>query len=136
MTSTEHSQAPFTASLDDRPVERDPDSGSVTWRTLISSDRTPSGELIFGVAEFPPHGDLLPHWHEPAELYFGLGGSGTVTIDGASFAIAKGVAVFIPGKCVHGVVAGADGLSFAYGFARDDYGSIVYHMVDATAAAS
>jgi quercetin dioxygenase-like cupin family protein len=122
----------FAVDLERTPVEGagDVESGRLTWRTLISGDRTPSNEVVFGVADFPPNGELHLHRHEPAEFYFGLSGDGTVTADGRTLHIAKGVAIFIPGNVEHGVVAGGDGLSIAYGFAKNSYEDIVYRMSD------
>ena len=111
------------------PVEGvgDTQSGQLTWRTLISGDRSPSDQLIIGVADFRPHGRLNVHRHEPAEFYFGLSGEGTVVAKGIEYRIAKGVAVFIPGNTHHGIVAGPGGLSILYGFARRAFSEIVYN---------
>jgi quercetin dioxygenase-like cupin family protein len=110
----------------------DDQSGNLTWRTLISGDRTPSNEIILGVAHFPPHGTLNMHRHEPAEFYFGLTGEGTVFANGEAFRIAQGIAVFIPGNTDHGVVAGDQGLSIVYGFARRAFNDIIYDFKDGT----
>jgi len=120
----------FAVAVDATPLEGEGDveSGNLTWRTLISGDRTPSNELSVGVAHWPPHGRLLAHRHEPAEFYFGLTGEGTVIADEVTLRIAPGVAVYIPGNTEHTVIAGPQGLSIVYGFARDSYGDIVYHM--------
>jgi len=123
---------PFSVSAAETPLEGagDVQSGHLTWRTLISGDRTPSDEITLGVADFPPHGTLNLHRHGPAEFYFGLSGEGTVFINGASFKIAQGVAIFIPGNSEHGVVAGDRGLSLVYGFARGSFDNIIYHFRD------
>lgn len=125
---------PFSVSIAEAPLEGagDVQSGNLTWRTLISSDRTPSDQITLGVADFPPHGTLNVHRHGPAEFYFGLGGDGTVFVNGRSFKIAQGITVFIPGNTDHGVVAGDRGLSIVYGFARGSFDSIVYHFPDET----
>jgi quercetin dioxygenase-like cupin family protein len=119
---------PFAVNLEHSPVEGvgDSQSGQLTWRTLISGDRSPSDQLIIGVADFPPHGRLNGHRHEPAEFYFGLSGEGTVVANGTEYRIAKNVAVFIPGNTHHGIVAGPSGLSILYGFARHAFSEIVY----------
>jgi quercetin dioxygenase-like cupin family protein len=118
----------FVRSCRDVPLETDdhPVHGNVSWHTLISGDRTPSNELVFGVADFEPAGFLGLHRHSQAEFYFGLQGEGTVTVDGEPFRIAPGVALFIPGNAEHGVVASAQGLSFAYGFAAESFSAIEY----------
>jgi quercetin dioxygenase-like cupin family protein len=127
---------PFAVNLEYSPVEGadDSQSGQLTWRTLISGDRSPSDQLIIGVADFPPHGRLNMHRHEPAEFYFGLSGEGTVVAKGIEYRIAKGIAVFIPGNTDHGVVAGQGGLSILYGFARRAFSEIVYDYGEGGAA--
>ncbi|HWG70611.1 MAG TPA: cupin domain-containing protein [Steroidobacteraceae bacterium] len=123
---------PFAIHLDRTPVEGagDAKSGNLTWKTLISADRMPSAEMVLGIANFPPHGKLNLHRHCPAEIYFGLSGAGTVTVDGETFGIAQGVAIFIPSNCEHGVVAGDAGLSLAYCFAQDAFGDIEYRYTN------
>jgi quercetin dioxygenase-like cupin family protein len=120
---------PFAVTLEHSPVEGAGDfqAGQLTWRTLISGDRSPSEQLIIGVADFPPNGRLNVHRHEPAEFYFGLAGEGTVIVKGIEYRIAAGIAVFIPGNTDHGVSAGPDGLSMLYGFARRAFSEIVYN---------
>lgn len=125
---------PFSVSIGETPLEGSGDlqSGNLTWRTLISGDRTPSDQITLGVADFPPHGTLNVHRHEPAEFYFGLAGEGTVLINGVSFRIAQGIAVFIPGNTDHGVVAGDRGLSIVYGFGRRAFDDVIYDFQDGT----
>ena len=121
-------EAGFVRQLDGLAVEggTDPTYGNVTWRTLISADRTPSTDFLLGVAGFPAHGVLHLHRHLPPEFYFCTAGSGTVTIDGVEHPVSSGSAVFIPGNAEHGVVAGENGLTFAYGFAQNAFSDIEY----------
>jgi quercetin dioxygenase-like cupin family protein len=114
----------------------DVQSGNLTWRTLIAAEHTPSEELSVGVARFPAGGCLKPHRHAPAEVYFGLSGTGTVTVDGERLQIARDVAVFIPGGTLHGVVAGPNGLAIFYAFARATFADIVYDFADDAPAPS
>ncbi|MCK7611674.1 cupin domain-containing protein [Roseibium sediminicola] len=118
----------FAMQMDQQALEggTDPVFGTVQWRTLICANKTPSSGLVFGVATFGPLGSLNPHRHPPAEFYFGLSGSGTVTIEGVEIAINAGTAVFIPPNARHGVVAGDDGLVFAYGFPSDTFDAVAY----------
>jgi quercetin dioxygenase-like cupin family protein len=118
----------FAVTTHEVPVERydDRKSGNLSWHTLISASRTPCAEMTVGVATFPPGGTLSAHRHEPAEFYFGLTGSGTVTVEGTPFEIAPGVALYIPGDREHGIEAGSSGLSLLYGFARGDFDTIAY----------
>jgi quercetin dioxygenase-like cupin family protein len=129
---------PFAVNLEDSLVEGagDTQSGLLTWRTLISGDRSPSDQLIIGVADFPPHGRLNVHRHEPAEFYFGLSGEGTVVVKGVEYRISKGIAVFVPGGTDHGVVAGPDGLCMLYGFAQRAFSEIVYYYGDGRSTAN
>jgi len=125
---------PFSISIGQAPLEGagDVQSGNLTWRTLISGDRTPSDQITLGVADFPPHGTLNVHRHQPAEFYFGLAGEGTVLANGLCFRIAQGIAVFIPGNTDHGVVAGDRGLSILYGFAQGAFDGVIYDFKDGT----
>lgn len=122
--------AGFVVALDDQPIEGgfDPAFGDVTWQTLISGDTTASTGLVLGVATFQAHGVLHLHRHTPPEFYFGLSGSGIVTIDGQPHHIAPGVAVFVPGNTEHGVCAGPHGLKFVYGFGEDAFSTIEYRF--------
>lgn len=122
--------AGFVAALGDQPIEGgfDPTFGNVTWQTLISGDKTQSSDLVLGVAHFPAHGMLHLHRHTPPEFYYCIEGSGVVTLDGVEYLIEPGSAVFIPGDIEHGVVAGADGLSFVYGFGEDSFAGINYRF--------
>lgn len=106
----------------------DPSYGEVRWRTLINSCAEKSRDMVLGIAEFEPHGRLLPHRHDPAEFYFGLDGSGVVTIDGTPHEIRAGVAIYVPAGAEHGTEAGADGLRFAYGFAEPSFEKIEYRF--------
>jgi quercetin dioxygenase-like cupin family protein len=122
------SERAFTVNSANVPTEggTDPVFGTVTWKTLISGDKTNSSEFVLGIAEFGPGGTLNPHVHAPAEFYLGLTGSGIVTIDGVAHEIAPGVAVYVPGNAEHGTVAGPEGLRFAYGFAEAAFTGIEY----------
>ena len=128
----DESVRPFSINVEEAPLEGlgDVQSGNLTWRTLISGDRTPSDQLTLGVADFPPHGTLHVHRHDPAEFYFGLSGEGTVFAGGVSFRIAQGIAIFIPGSTDHGVIAGDRGLSIVYGFARRTFDDVIYDFQD------
>ncbi|WP_249200542.1 cupin domain-containing protein [Thetidibacter halocola] len=121
---------PVVANADHAPLEggEDPAFGTVRWRTLFDADRTATSGMVMGVAEFGPEGTLLPHRHGPAEIYFGLAGRGTVTIDGVAHEMAPGVALFIPEDAEHGTVAGDEGLRFLYVFPRDRFSEVEYRF--------
>lgn len=120
------------AALIEQEGGADPTFGTVRWRTLISADRTPSSQMVLGVAEFGPGGTLLAHRHAHAEFYFGLSGEGTVTVEGEAHRIAPGVAVYLPPDAEHSVLAGDSGLRFAYGFPSDHFAEIQYRFSAAT----
>jgi quercetin dioxygenase-like cupin family protein len=111
----------------------DPTFGSVKWRTLINGAPDTPKEFVLGIAEFGPHGTLLPHRHDPAEFYLGIEGNGTVTIDGVAHEITAGVAIYVPGGAEHGVVAGENGLRFTYGFSEASFQGIEYRFTAAVA---
>ncbi|MGB8621807.1 MAG: cupin domain-containing protein [Paracoccaceae bacterium] len=106
----------------------DPAFGTVTWRTLICAERTPSAGMVLGMAEFGPYGTLKPHRHSQAEFYLGIAGDGIVTIEGVAHRICQGTAVYVEGDAEHGVLAGPGGLSFAYGFAADRFSDVIYRF--------
>lgn len=102
--------------------------GSCSWRTLICGDRTPSTDVVLGVAEFGPGQTLEPHRHAEAEVYFGLSGQGTVTIDGVAQDIGPGIAIYLPPNAEHGVVASEAGLSFVYSFPTSRFSDVNYRF--------
>lgn len=119
----------FSIHADDVAQEGgDPTYGTVTWRTLINGTPNVPREFVLGIAEFGPHGTLLPHRHDPAEFYLGIEGSGVVTIDGVAHQMAPGVAIYVPAGAEHGVVAGPNGLRFTYGFAEGSFESVEYRF--------
>jgi len=114
----------------EQPLEGgdDPAFGTVRWRTLFCADRTQTGGVVVGIAEFAPGGTLLPHRHSPAEVYFGLEGSAVVTVDGLAQPMSTGTALFIPGDAEHGTVAGPEGFRMLYVFPRDRFSDVEYRF--------
>ena len=107
----------------------DPLRGRVQWRTLLSSDRTPTDAMTLGIVEIGPgRPDLTyPHRHAVAEVYYVLSGSGVVMIDGTPHPVRSGTTVFIPGDAEHGVRnTGAEVLRILYVFAVDSFDQILY----------
>ncbi len=107
--------------------------GRVMWHTLLCGDRVSTNSLVCGIAYFPPHGSLAPHSHAQAELYYGLDGEATVRLGDRMVALTRGATLFVPGGMVHGVEAGACGLTVLYVFAADRFSDVVYRFVDAAA---
>lgn len=106
----------------------DASHGGVTWRTLLSGDRTPTSQLTLGVAEVPA-GEETPriHRHAAAEAYYVLEGIGVVEIDGSAHRVEKGSAVFLPGDSLHRLRnTGSVPLRLVYVFPVDAFEDVVY----------
>lgn len=106
----------------------DPARGTLSWRTLISGDVTPTTGLVCGIAEMRAGESFALHRHAEPEVYFGLDGEGEVMIDGVAHRLAPGVALFIPGMAEHGVPVATQALRWFYTFARDRFDQITYHF--------
>jgi len=109
------------------------ESGDVTWRTLLSSSKTPSNTFASGIARCAAKGGYLKcHRHTHAEIYYVIQGRGVVTIDGEEFKVGKGSVVFIPGDAEHGIrnEDEDEDLEWLYVFAADDFGEVVYRFAD------
>jgi mannose-6-phosphate isomerase-like protein (cupin superfamily) len=109
----------------------DPARGAVTWRTLLSADRTPTDSLTMGVAEV---GEVAPadvrlHRHAQAEAYYILSGRGVLRIEGEDYPLVPGAAAFIPGGALHAAWAtGAEPLRLLYVFAADAFDEVRYEF--------
>lgn len=118
------------------PEDRFPDpttGGNVSWKTLLSSPRTPTNTLTSGLARCPPRGGQLKcHRHAHAELYHLVRGRGVVTIDGEESEVAAGDVVFIPGDAEHGIrnEEEEEELVWLYVFAADAFEEVVYRFGD------
>ncbi len=124
---------PFVVDESECPVEGWDDAarGAVTWRTLLSGDRTPSDSLTMGVAEVrETHpADVRLHRHAHAEAYYILSGRGVLRIEGADYPLAPGAAAFIPGGALHSAWAtGPAPLRILYVFAADSFDEVRYEF--------
>ena len=73
----------------------------VRWKFLIDADVTGSSGLSLGFAEIEPGGDLILHYHSPAEIYVVTDGVGTLNKSGELEEIKKGDVVYIGGDAKH-----------------------------------
>lgn len=104
----------------------DPARGSIRWKTLISGDVTNTDTLVCGIALMDKAETLALHSHPQPELYFGLEGEVDVQINGTAHRLKPGVALFIPGDAVHGVLAADQPVRWFYTFAADAFPDIAY----------
>lgn len=105
--------------------------GVVSWRTLLSADRTPTDSLTMGVAELrEEHGaDFKCHCHVQAEAYYILSGHGAISIDAVEHVLSPRDVVFIPGGALHGArCIGTEPLRILYVFAADKFEQIEYEF--------
>jgi len=105
--------------------------GSVHWKTLISSDRTPTCEITQGIAELTPTPpDTFPvHCHVQAETYYVLSGQGVLRIGDQEHALSPGVIAFIPGGAHHTTYAtGHEPLRILYSFAANAFSDVLYEF--------
>ena len=105
--------------------------GYVTWRTLISGDRTNTNALTSGVAELPVGVTAVyrMHRHAPVELYYILEGSGSIRIVDDVTDVKKGSTIYIPGNVAHCLINTGDvPLRMLYVFAADSFDEIEYEF--------
>lgn len=118
---------PHVAHERDCPEERWGDV--VSWRTLVSADRTPTQGITMGTAEIQPGAPIegACHRHAQPEVYFVLTGNGHVSIDDAVHPVEPGSAVFVPGSAWHFVTnTGSLPLRLVYAFAVDSFDEVIY----------
>lgn len=107
------------------------DGAGLSWRTLISADRTPTGELSGGVCEILPGGELTLHRHPTLELYYFLEGEGVVRLGDREFAVKPGTTVSIPADAPHGIRnSGSCTLKLFYAFPVDSFAQVQYTMLE------
>ncbi|KPM35869.1 hypothetical protein AK830_g10702 [Neonectria ditissima] len=107
----------------------DPSFGTTTWHTLLSAPATPSSSLSAGVAVCPSRGKLALHRHKQAEVYYILGGSGEVEINGKRSRVSEGMVIWIPGDAEHGVFCSeGEELKWFYVFPEGSFEHVVYRF--------
>ena len=113
--------------------------GIVSWRTLISADRTPTDSLTMGSAEVAVGASEVGalHRHAAPEIYYVISGEGEVHIDGVDHAVSAGSAVFVPGDAWHFMRnTGTDTLKLLYVFAADSFADVEYIFPETAAQGS
>ena len=99
----------------------------VRWKFLIDADFTESSGLSLGMAEIAPGGDLILHYHSPAEIYVITDGSGTLNKSGELEEIKKGDVVYIAGNEKHALKNnGKEILKFYWIFPTDSFSEVEY----------
>ncbi len=111
-----------------------PARGSICWQTLFSAGVTQTNSMVCGIATLKPGDDFALHHHAEPEVYFGIEGETTVTVDGKACRLAPGVAIFIPSNAVHGIALVGVQVRFLYVFATDRFEDIAYTFQDSEAA--
>jgi len=124
-------QAPEVVVIHEDDVATESWDGIVSWKTLLSADRTPTAGLTVGVASIAPGAavDGALHHHEPHEIYFVISGDGLVHLDGSEHPIAPGTSVFIPGGTHHFIRNTGDSeLRLLYAFDVDSFDEVAYEF--------
>jgi quercetin dioxygenase-like cupin family protein len=121
---------PFVVRVEDVPAVAWNDArGRLSFHTLVSGGLTPSEGLVAGVAIVEPGGDLAPHSHAPAEVYFALEGVAIVTIDGVERTLSAGAAAYIPRNARHAIRNPFDqAFKIFYVFPADRFEDIRYEF--------
>ena len=99
----------------------------VKWKFLIDADFTKSSGLSLGFAEIAPGGDLILHYHSPAEIYVVTDGKGLLNKSGEQEEIKKGDVVFIGKNEKHALKNnGKETLKFYWIFPTDRFSEVGY----------
>ena len=110
-----------------RDAHKTENGPAVRWKTLISSDITASDSLTMGYSEIMPGAKFSRHRHAQPEVYYILEGSGSVEIEGQSYPVQPGTAVFLPGNALHTLInTGAGPLRLVYTFPVDSFADVEY----------
>ena len=99
----------------------------VRWKFLIDADYTESSGLSLGIAEIDPGGDLILHYHSPAEIYVVTDGTGMLNKSGKLEEIKKGDVVYISKNAKHALKNnGEETLKFYWIFPTDRFSEVEY----------
>ncbi|MBS0611907.1 MAG: cupin domain-containing protein [Proteobacteria bacterium] len=107
------------------------DGAELSWRTLLSADRTPTRGLAAGTCEIQPGGELKLHRHPTLEVYYFLEGEGVVRLQDRHISVRAGSTLSIPADVPHGIRnTGTATLKLFYAFAADSYSEVEYTMLE------
>ncbi len=99
----------------------------VRWKFLIDADFTKSSGLSMGFAEIAPGGDLILHYHSPAEIYVITDGNGILNKSGELQEVKKGDVVFISENAKHALKNnGKETLKFYWIFPTNTFSEVEY----------
>ena len=99
----------------------------VKWKFLIDADFTKSSGLSLGFAEIAPGGDLILHYHSPAEIYVITEGTGILNKSGDLQEIKKGDVVYIAKNAKHALKNnGKEILKFYWIFPTNTFSEVKY----------
>ena len=99
----------------------------VRWKFLIDADFTKSSGLSLGFAEIAPGGNLILHYHSPAEIYVVTDGKGILNKSGEHEEIKKGDVDYISENEKHGLRNnGKETLKFYWIFPTDRFSEVEY----------
>ena len=99
----------------------------VRWKFLIDADFTESSGLSLGIAEIAPGGDLILHYHSPAEIYVITDGTGMLNKSGKLEEIKKGDVVYISKNAKHALKNnGKETLKFYWIFPTNTFSEVEY----------
>ena len=99
----------------------------VRWKFLIDADYTESSGLSLGIAEIAPGGDLILHYHSPAEIYVVTDGTGMLNKSGKLEEIKKGDVVYISKNAKHALKNnGIETLKFYWIFPTNTFSEVEY----------
>ena len=104
-------------------------ASTVTYRTLLSRDATPSHGLVQGIATLRAGDVEAAHWHDLPETVHVLEGHGRARLDDETLEMRPGDTFFVPPGCVHEWRCDQGTLRFLYSFAADSFDEIAYHHV-------
>lgn len=107
------------------------------FQNIFANESTPTNELTFGIARFPPKtattiGFEALHRHTPAEFYYIISGKMYILLEGVEHWVTTGHAIYIPGDAEHGFCnpSTEEELVFVWGFPIDGFVNIEYRFAE------